>query len=52
MEENVQLINFTPKIVPFGAGYDDKGGNAPAFPSNCVPRKRKVAFEDVIREEK
>ena len=51
-EEDVELLNFTSKIVPFGAGYDDGDMPSSLSPHNGDSRKRKQVFQDIAREQK
>lgn len=51
-EEDTEVLNFTSKIVPFGAGYDDGDALSHDSPSGGSSRKRKKVMDDFIRESK
>lgn len=49
---DVEIINFTSKVVPFGAGYDDGEVESAVNPSGGDSIKRKQVFEEILLERK
>ena len=52
-QQDTDVLNFTCKIIPHGAGYDDDDGEEAANShTNGIGRKRKRLAEEMVRESK
>ena len=51
-EEDKDVLNFTSRILPYGAGYDDGDNENLAAPPVGDSRKQKRVLEDIVKESK
>ena len=51
-EEDTEVLNFTSKMVPHGAGYDDGDVDVAGTPSGKDSRKRKRVIDELAKESK